>query len=126
MLALMYRLSICSIIAFTLALSSAWAQAPAEERRAYGNPLSDTQQRVEFSRQASVNADRRAMRAELELQQIDHELREVQKHLDAIRTRQDKAKKELAEARSAAAAARKDFDRESAALERMRQGQARP
>ncbi len=125
----MSSLLISTFIAFTaiaLALPSAWAQAPAEERRAYGNPLSDAQQRVEFARQASAGADSRAGLAERELKQIDAEMREVQKQLDAMRARQDRAKKELAEARSASAAARKDFDRESAELERMRRGQARP
>ena len=125
----MSSLPISIFIAFTsitLALPSARAQAPAEERRAQGNPFSDAQQRVEFARQASAGADSRVVQADRELKQIDAEMREVQKQLDAIRARQDKAKKDLAEARSASAAARKDFDRESAALERIRQGQARP
>ena len=115
-----------AITAITLALSSAWAQAPAEERRAFGNALTDAQQRVEFARQASASADSRAGQIERELKQIDAEMRELQKQVDALRARQDRAKKELAEARSASAAARKDFDRESAELERMRRGQARP
>lgn len=122
----MYSLLLSSFIAFSLALSSAWAQAPAEERRAQGNPLSDAQQRVEFARQASAGADSRAALAERELQQIDAEMRAVQKQLDAIRARQDRAKKELGDARSASAAARKDFDRESSELERLRRSQARP
>lgn len=122
----MYSLLFSSFIVFSLALSSAWAQAPAEERRAYGNPLSDAQQRVEFARQASAGADSRAGQAERELMQIEQEARVVQKQLDAIRARQDRAKKELAEARSASAAARKQFERESADLERMRGVQARP
>ena len=122
----MYSLLFSSFIVFSLALSSAWAQAPTEERRAYGNPLSDAQQRVEFARQASAGADSRAGQAERELMQIEQEARVVQKQLDAIRTRQDRAKKELAEARSASAAARKQFERESADLERMRGVQARP
>lgn len=125
----MSSLQISPFIAFTaltLALSSAWAQAPTEERLTQGNPLSDAQQRAEFARQASAGADSRAGLAERELKQIDAEMREVQKQLDAMRARQDRAKKELAEARSASAAARKDFDRESAELERMRRGQARP
>lgn len=122
----MHSLLRSSFIVFSLALSSAWAQAPAEERRAYGNPLSDAQQRVEFARQASAGADSRTGQAERELMQIEQEARVVQKQLDAIRARQDRAKKELAEARSASAAARKQFERESADLERMRGVQARP
>jgi chromosome segregation ATPase len=125
----MFSLQISTFSAFaaiTLALSSAWAQAPAEERRAFGNPLTDAQQRVEFARRASASADSRAGQAERELQQIEQEARAVQKQLDAIRARQDRVKQELAEARSASAAARKQFEHESAELERMRGGQARP
>lgn len=111
------------LFASLLAASNAGAQAPAEERRPHGNPLSDAQQRAEFARQGSAAANGRVTRAELALKEVDTEMTAMQKQYDEVRARQDKAKKELAEARAASAAAKKSFDRESAELERTRRGQ---
>jgi len=102
------------------------AQAPAEERKAYGNPLGDVQQRIEFARQARTGADSRTGQAEMALKQVDLEVQAAQKQLDEVRARQAKAKRELGDARSASAGAKKDFEREMAELESMRRGQTKP
>lgn len=99
------------------------AQAPTEERRHSGEPLSDAQQRVEYARNAGALADDRVRVANEALKAADADMQAARRQLEQARVRQDTARKELAEAHSKADTVKKDYQRESAELERIRRGQ---
>lgn len=120
---LLSRLLWLAALIMPLICSQAMAQAPTEERRPAGDPLSDAQQRVEYARNTGAVADDRVRVANEALKAADAEMQAARRQLEQARVRQDTARKELAEAHSKAGAVKKDYQRESAELERIRRGQ---
>lgn len=111
-----------SIFILSASLASvAQAQAPAEERRHTStDPLGEAQQRVEFARRSKAQAGDRVANAEGVARESDAEFQAAKKQFDQTAARREAARKALAEARSAAAAANKAYDKESAAFDRLR------
>jgi len=106
-----------------MACGQVMAQAPTEERRHAGDPLVDAQQRVEYARNAGIVVDDRVRVASEVLKAADADMQAARRQLEQARLRQDKARKDLADAHSKASALKKDYQRESAELERIRGGQ---
>jgi len=114
------------LLSFSLLATVAMAQAPIEERGHRTDAYADAQQRVEFSRRASQQAEADLKAREFEFQQADDAMKAAQKQFDEIRARRDKARKELSDAANRSTEAKRGLDRESAAFEKMRKAEAAP
>ena len=101
------------------------AAAPVEERSHRADPVEDAQQRLEQTRRDMSAAEAQVQQAERNVRATDAALATAQKQADEARARRDAAHKELADARTRRAEAKNAHDRESAAFERLRRGDAK-
>lgn len=121
------RHHICPVLlSFTLAVPIAVAQAPIEERGRRTDAYADAQQRVDFSRKVSQQAETDLKVREFEFQQADDAMKAAQKQFDEARARREKARKELSDAANRSTEAKRGLDRESAAFEKMRKAESAP
>ena len=102
------------------------ARAPIEERGHRTDAYADAQQRVEFARKASEQAEADLKTREREFQESDDAMKAAQKQFDEARARREKARKDLSEAANRSTEAKRGFDRESAAFEKMRKAETAP
>lgn len=119
-------LALCSIQPVAFATPDVLAQAPIEDRGRRTDAYADAQQRVDFSRKASQQAEADLKAKEFEFQQSDDALKAAQKQFDEARARREKARKELSDAANRSTEAKRGLDRESAAFEKMRKAEATP
>lgn len=104
----------------------AQGKAPIEDRGHRTDAYADAQQRVDFSRKASQQAEADLKTKEFEFQQADDAMKAAQKQFDEARARREKARKELSDAANRSTEAKRGLDRESAAFEKMRKAEAAP
>jgi septal ring factor EnvC (AmiA/AmiB activator) len=120
---------LCLLTWAVMAMSAAQAQqtrAPIEERGHRTDAYADAQQRVDFSRKASQQAEVDLKTKEFEFQQADDAMKAAQKQFDETRARREKARKDLSDAANRSTEAKRELDRESAAFEKMRKADAAP
>lgn len=98
----------------------ALAQTPDKDRE---TSLMQSQQRVEFRRNASVDADRRAKEGARKLTAARDRLQAAEKEVTDARIGLKRAEEDLEYDRSRAADARKAYDDESANFQTLRRGQ---
>jgi chromosome segregation ATPase len=114
-LTLFLLMSVCAL---------ARAQAPVEDRGARASAFTDSQQRVEYARQAAEKADAQVRQSERDAGLAEAALRSAKSQYEAAKADADKAKKALAQARSKAAESRRAYEKESAQFDRLRRGAA--
>ena len=119
-------LALCSVQPVAFAMPDVLAQAPIEDRGRRADAYADAQQRVDFSRKASQQAEADLKAKEFEFQQSDDALKAAQKQFDEARARREKARKELSDAANRSTEAKRGLDRESAAFEKMRKTEVTP
>lgn len=120
------HLALCAVLPLALVMMAVRAQAPIEERGHRTDAYADAQQRVDFSRKASQQAETDLKAREFEFQQADDALKAAQKQFDEARARREKARKELSDAANRSTEAKRGLDRESAAFEKMRKAESPP
>lgn len=96
------------------------AQTPDKDRE---TALLQSQQRVEFRRNASIDADRRAKEGARKLTAARDRLQAAEKEVTDARIGLKRAEEDLEYDRSRAADARKAYDDESANFQTLRRGQ---
>lgn len=106
-----------------LAATSAFAQAPIEERLAPGdNSVLQGQQRLGYLRRELEGHQEKVKRAEREFNEMKNQEAAAQKQLDAARKRREASGLSLDGVRRDLALARKSYENESAEFERMLKG----
>ncbi|MFM9883568.1 MAG: hypothetical protein ACKVQT_11120 [Burkholderiales bacterium] len=96
------------------------AQTPDKDRE---TALLQSQQRVEFRRNASIDADRRAKEGARKLTAARDRLQAAEKEVTDARIGLKRAEEDLEYDRARAADARKAYDEESANFQTLRRGQ---
>jgi uncharacterized protein YPO0396 len=115
-----------SFLLLLLIAGLAQAQAPVEDRKPRLDPLLESQQRVDFARQASDQAEQRVRQAERDALQDETAFKAVQKQADEARAVSEKSKKNLADTRARAVEAKRAYDKESAEFTRLRRQTSEP